>query len=66
MTWAPWRRVAEVCRRGYDVMHFHTIWNPLVAVSARDALSRPESRDVSRRSGSGYAAVGRAAHVTDE
>ena len=30
MTWAPWRRVAEVCRRGYDVMHFHTIWNPLV------------------------------------
>ena len=30
VTWAPWRRVAEVCRRGYDVMHFHTIWNPLV------------------------------------
>lgn len=30
ITWAPWRRVAEVCRRGYDVMHFHTIWNPLV------------------------------------
>lgn len=30
ITWAPWRRVADVCRRGYDVMHFHTIWNPLV------------------------------------
>ena len=30
VTWAPWRRVAEVCRRGYDVVHFHTIWNPLV------------------------------------
>jgi phosphatidylinositol alpha-mannosyltransferase len=30
LTWAPWRRVAEVCARGYDVMHFHTIWNPLV------------------------------------
>jgi phosphatidylinositol alpha-mannosyltransferase len=30
VTWAPWRRVSEVCRRGYDVMHFHTIWNPLV------------------------------------
>jgi phosphatidylinositol alpha-mannosyltransferase len=30
VTWAPWRRVAEVSRRGYDVMHFHTIWNPLV------------------------------------
>jgi phosphatidylinositol alpha-mannosyltransferase len=30
VTWAQWRRVAEVCRRGYDVMHFHTIWNPLM------------------------------------
>ena len=30
LTWAPWTRVAEVCDRGYDVMHFHTIWNPLV------------------------------------
>lgn len=29
-TWAPWSRVAEVSRRGYDVMHFHTIWNPLM------------------------------------
>ena len=30
ITWAPLRRVAEVCARGYDVMHFHTIWNPLM------------------------------------
>ena len=29
-TWAPWRRVMDVSRRGYDVMHFHTIWNPLM------------------------------------
>jgi phosphatidyl-myo-inositol alpha-mannosyltransferase len=29
-TWAPWRRVLDVSRRGYDVMHFHTIWNPLM------------------------------------
>ena len=29
-TWAPWSRVREVSRRGYDVMHFHTIWNPLM------------------------------------
>ena len=29
-TWAPWRRVLEVSRRGYDVVHFHTIWNPLM------------------------------------
>lgn len=29
LTWAPWSQVARVARRGYDVMHFHTIWNPL-------------------------------------
>ena len=29
-TWAPWSRVRQVTRRGYDVMHFHTIWNPLM------------------------------------
>ena len=29
-TWAPWMRVRQVSRRGYDVMHFHTIWNPLM------------------------------------
>lgn len=30
VTWAPWSRVADVCDRSYDIMHFHTIWNPLV------------------------------------
>ena len=30
LTWASWSDVASVCERGYDVMHFHTIWNPLV------------------------------------
>lgn len=30
LTWAAWREVRAVCERGYDVMHFHTIWNPLV------------------------------------
>jgi phosphatidylinositol alpha-mannosyltransferase len=30
LTWAAWRRVREVCGRGYDVMHFHTIWNPAI------------------------------------
>jgi phosphatidylinositol alpha-mannosyltransferase len=30
VTWAAWRRVRDVCTRGYDVMHFHTIWNPAV------------------------------------
>lgn len=29
-TWAPWHRVFEVSRRGYDVVHFHTIWNPIM------------------------------------
>ena len=27
-TWARWDEVRSVARRGYDVMHFHTIWNP--------------------------------------
>ena len=30
LTWASWSEVRAVCARGYDVMHFHTIWNPLV------------------------------------
>ena len=30
VTWAPWARVGQVSRRGYDVVHFHTIWNPLM------------------------------------
>lgn len=29
LTWAPWSQVGRVAGRGYDVMHFHTIWNPL-------------------------------------
>jgi phosphatidylinositol alpha-mannosyltransferase len=29
LTWAPWAQVRRVAGRGYDVMHFHTIWNPL-------------------------------------
>lgn len=29
LTWAPWSQVRRVAARGYDVMHFHTIWNPL-------------------------------------
>jgi phosphatidylinositol alpha-mannosyltransferase len=29
LTWAGWRQVAQVAGRGYDVMHFHTLWNPL-------------------------------------
>ncbi|MFN8611385.1 MAG: glycosyltransferase family 4 protein [Vulcanimicrobiota bacterium] len=29
LTWASWSQVGAVAARGYDVMHFHTIWNPL-------------------------------------
>lgn len=29
LTWAPWSQVRRVAGRGYDLMHFHTIWNPL-------------------------------------
>lgn len=32
LTWASWRQVRQVAGRGYDVMHFHTIWNPLFPV----------------------------------
>jgi phosphatidylinositol alpha-mannosyltransferase len=30
LTWASRRALSHVVRRGYDVMHFHTIWNPFV------------------------------------
>ena len=41
VTWAPWRRVREVARRGYDVMHFHTIWNPLMPFQIASAYRGP-------------------------
>lgn len=41
VTWAPWRRVSEVARRGYDVMHFHTIWNPLMPFQLAAAYRGP-------------------------
>ena len=28
LTWAPWRLVRQVARRPYDLIHFHTLWNP--------------------------------------
>jgi phosphatidylinositol alpha-mannosyltransferase len=30
ITWAAWNDVRDVARRGYDLLHFHTIWNPFV------------------------------------
>jgi phosphatidylinositol alpha-mannosyltransferase len=41
VTWAPWSRVREVARRGYDVMHFHTIWNPLMPFQLAAAYRGP-------------------------
>jgi phosphatidyl-myo-inositol alpha-mannosyltransferase len=41
VTWAPWSRVTEVARRGYDVMHFHTIWNPLMPFQLAAAYRGP-------------------------
>ena len=41
MTWAAWRRVAEVSRRGYDVLHFHTIWNPLMPLQLATVFRGP-------------------------
>ena len=42
ITWAPWRRVSEVARRGYDLMHFHTIWNPLMPFQLAAAFRGPK------------------------
>ena len=41
-TWAPWSRVAEVSRHGYDVMHFHTIWNPLMPFQLATVFRGPK------------------------
>jgi len=41
VTWAPWRVVADVARRGYDVMHFHTIWNPATSFQLAAACAGP-------------------------
>jgi phosphatidyl-myo-inositol alpha-mannosyltransferase len=41
-TWAPWRRVLEVSRRGYDLLHFHTIWNPLVPFQLASVYRGPK------------------------
>ena len=41
VTLAPWGRVREVARRGYDVMHFHTIWNPLMPFQLAAAYRGP-------------------------
>lgn len=41
-TWAPWRRVLDVSRRGYDVVHFHTIWNPLMPFQLASVYRGPK------------------------
>jgi phosphatidylinositol alpha-mannosyltransferase len=41
-TWAPWSRVRQVSRRGYDVIHFHTIWNPLMPFQLATVFRGPK------------------------
>ncbi len=41
-TWAPWSRVVEVSQRGYDVVHFHTIWNPLMPFQLASVYRGPK------------------------
>lgn len=41
-TWASWSRALEVSRRGYDVMHFHTIWNPLMPFQLATVFRGPK------------------------
>jgi phosphatidylinositol alpha-mannosyltransferase len=42
ITWASWRNVLEVARRGFDVMHFHTIWNPATSLQLAAAYAGPK------------------------
>ncbi|MEK7401223.1 MAG: glycosyltransferase family 4 protein [Gemmatimonadota bacterium] len=41
-TWANWGEVRSVARRGYDVMHFHTIWNPAMPFQLATAFAGPK------------------------
>jgi phosphatidylinositol alpha-mannosyltransferase len=42
ITWASWREVRAVADRGYDVMHFHTIWNPATSFELAAAFAGPK------------------------
>jgi phosphatidylinositol alpha-mannosyltransferase len=42
ITWSAWNTVRAVASRGYDVMHFHTIRNPLVPFQLALAFRGPK------------------------
>ena len=42
ISWAAWSEARAVARRGYDVMHFHTIWNPAVPFQLAAAFGGPK------------------------
>lgn len=41
-TWASWGDIAATARRGYDVAHFHTIWNPVMPFQLAAAFRGPK------------------------
>jgi phosphatidylinositol alpha-mannosyltransferase len=42
LTWASPRDAQSVAKRGYDVMHFHTIWNPAMPFELAAAFRGPK------------------------
>jgi phosphatidylinositol alpha-mannosyltransferase len=42
ITWASPSELSSAARRGYDVMHFHTIWNPFVPFQLAAAYRGPK------------------------
>jgi phosphatidylinositol alpha-mannosyltransferase len=42
ITWASPHRVRSVARRGYDVMHFHTMWNPAMPFQLALSFAGPK------------------------
>src|SRR5207253_7929523 len=42
VTWASPAEARRVASRGYDVMHFHTIWNPFMPFQLAAVFSGPK------------------------
>jgi phosphatidylinositol alpha-mannosyltransferase len=42
LTWAGWNELRSTARRGYDVVHFHTIWNPAMPLQLAAAFRGPK------------------------
>jgi phosphatidylinositol alpha-mannosyltransferase len=61
ITWASWSNTSQVARRGYDVMHFHTIWNPATSFQLAAAYAGPKVATFHDVAGPHTPAIARAA-----